>query len=84
MRKCKDCKFWEFDPEKYEVGQDVFSLVDENNNWIIKPGFKYCKNPKLLFYDAPDLDGACVVDGSQFRAGLITGQDFGCVNFEEK
>jgi hypothetical protein len=30
----------------------------------------------------PQIDGACVVDGSEYRAELITGEQFGCVLFE--
>ncbi len=32
----------------------------------------------MKFYERPDKDGACVADGSEYYASLITGEDFGC------
>ena len=43
---------------------------------------RYCKSPLLGFYERPvESHGACVVDGSEFRAELITGPEFGCANY---
>lgn len=41
-----------------------------------------CKHPKLLFYEMPSVDGAAVLDGSEYEGTLMTGRDFGCVNHE--
>jgi hypothetical protein len=38
-----------------------------------------CKNPKIVFYQRPEHDGAAVCDGSEFAAELLTAEDFGCV-----
>lgn len=45
---------------------------------------KYCRSPKLKFYERPAKSEACVADGSEFMGVLITGEDFGCVNWEQK
>jgi len=83
MEKCNDCKHWKFDPKNYHDGVDLISVYDSKDHLTAKPGFKFCKNPKLKFYEAPGLDEACLIDGSQYHAALITGKDFGCVNFEK-
>ena len=44
---------------------------------------KYCKSPKAKFYERPDKDECCVADGSEYMAVLITGEDYGCVNWEQ-
>lgn len=45
---------------------------------------KYCKSPKITFYERPvESDGATVVDGSQYHAAIITGPDFGCVLWQK-
>lgn len=43
-----------------------------------------CEAPKILFYQRPDRTGAAVVDGSGYRAALVTAEDFGCVLWEGK
>ena len=38
----------------------------------------YCTHPNVKFYERPEKNGACVADGSEYKASLITGEDFGC------
>lgn len=45
---------------------------------------KYCTSPKVKFYKRPNKSECCVADGSQYMAVLITGEDYGCVNWEAK
>lgn len=45
---------------------------------------RYCRSPKLKFYERPGKDEASVADGSEYMAVLITGEDFGCVNWTQK
>ena len=84
MEHCKNCKHWqmplepwEFDDITHDRGLDL-EIIEE------KAVRNYCKSPKVVFYQRPDLDGACVIDGSEYKAELITGPDFGCVNFEKR
>ena len=44
---------------------------------------RYCQHPKILFYQRPEINGATVMDGSEFKACLVTAPDFGCVLHEE-
>jgi len=84
---CNSCKFWSlkedsrynevifpYDPVTYKQEED-----EEKN--AIKWGAKlrYCVNPKILFYQRPEKDGAAICDGSQYYGCLITGEEFGCV-----
>ena len=91
--KCKDCKHWKMPPDNeywgaYELAMpqippDYEHIKDEKEQReLFGYAIKYCRSPKLLFYQRPDKDGACVADGSQYRACMITGEDFGCTNFE--
>ena len=89
MDTCKNCQYWLF-PSEEEFGShpiiqpydDVHDELVETEEMGIKyRGFRvrYCKHPKVVFYQTPDRDGAVVVDGSQYKAALITAEDFGCI-----
>ena len=43
---------------------------------------RFCKHPKMYFYRRPLRDGVAVVDGSEWSASMLTGEDFGCVLHE--
>ena len=88
--KCRDCKHW-CDAEKdgneadgYDHYEGLrFDLHPTTYEKIGKAKAKYCRSPNILFYESPAANQATVVDGSQYRAALITGPEFGCVNFEK-
>jgi hypothetical protein len=83
METCKNCKWWQTKNDWDYEG--IRYDRDPNYERILNKVYaQECKSPKLKFYERPDPDGACVVDGSQYRAELLTGPDFGCVNHEEK
>jgi hypothetical protein len=43
---------------------------------------RYCASPRLRAFERPGSpQGASVVDGSRYKAVLVTGPDFGCVNW---
>ena len=82
--RCAECKHWNIhkDDHGYEgILFDIDPITYEN---VGEPKAKYCKSPKISFYETPCFGGASVVDGSQYKAELITSPDFGCVNFEER
>ncbi len=86
MPRCETCQYWLLGeesrysrvifPEDPETGDQE---EDEDKN-AAKWGYKVrrCKHPRLLFYQRPDKDAAAVCDGSEYRAELLTGPDFGC------
>lgn len=85
--KCKNCKHWDVfrDEEGIEDTHHYSGLLydrDADLEQILPAVRKVCNSPKTVFYERPDLDGAAVVDGSEYSASLITGPDYGCVNFE--
>jgi hypothetical protein len=42
-----------------------------------------CESPFLRWFETPEIDEASLVDGSEYYAALLTGEAFGCVNYEE-
>lgn len=84
MNNCSTCKWWINDENNYNeydyIKYDINPVTGEK---IGLHKVKECQNPKLVFYETPSKDGACVVDGSQYKAELLTGPNFGCVNHEE-
>lgn len=92
MNTCKNCLHWTLkdehearydrvifppDPETYEAEE-----TEEANTKKWGHRVRYCKHPRLLFYQRPDRNAAAVCDGSNYRAELLTGEDFGCVMHE--
>jgi len=82
---CKNCRYWHVD-ENDDWNEIIYPLNPETYEPMTKKEYghdvKRCKSPKLLFYIRPAKDEACVIDGSQYKAELITGENFGCVNFK--
>ena len=94
MNLCKTCVFWKFSAEdEYEPGDQVARprhpvtfepQSEEQTNTDHGYVVRYCKHPKILFYERPEIDGAAVVDGSEYHAALLTAEAFGCVLHEER
>ena len=82
--RCKTCRWWVIDREH----RIPFHLWPRDENYeAVMPSWetRVCTSPKLEFYAAPGTpSGAVVFDGSQYMAELATGEDFGCVNHEER
>lgn len=91
---CRNCAHWHIeDPDRYyegwhlaEVEEPITgrTLTDEETRQFTGRVVKRCVQPLLKFYERPDINGLAVFDGSQYMAGLLTGEEFGCVNFEPK
>ena len=89
---CKNCKYWILDTDD-EYNCLIFPYrpdksynqceTEEEAALVFGCRVRRCRNPKLLFYQRPEKTGAAVMDGSEYRAELITGEDFGCVGFNE-
>lgn len=93
MERCKTCKHWvlgEADEYNrlifpYKPGDDWNQCeTEEEAATLFGHRVRRCRNPKLLFYQRPEISGAAVMDGSEYKAELITGEDFGCVNHESR
>jgi hypothetical protein len=92
MNICKNCKYWILkERDEYSVIIFPFNPItnehcktEEEAATLFGCRVRRCKNPKLLFYHRPERIGATVVDGSEYHAELITGEEFGCIGFEEK
>lgn len=86
MNHCESCAFWKldessrysnvifpYDPETYEKEEDEEANAAKWGHKVRK-----CTHPRVLFYQRPDKGGAAVCDGSEYRAELLTGPEFGC------
>lgn len=81
--RCASCRWWRVDEEDaYEVRQ--FGVRDPLTYELVEPQpfeIRKCYSPELKFYERPGPGGAVVMDGSQYMAILVTGHQFGCVNW---
>ena len=88
---CKNCKFWskEKQHERYDKIMIPFDpvtyddLTEEETINLFGYLAGYCVNDKIVFFQRPEINGAAVCDGSEYKACLITGEKFGCVLWEE-
>jgi hypothetical protein len=86
MERCQTCRHWQFDEKKdygYEERicrpQDPDTYQPMEMPWEVR----ICKHPQKTFVERPvERNGFGLVDGSEYRAALVTGPDFGCVRHE--
>jgi len=93
MNRCNTCKYWvERKDNNSFRGEDIISPRDPET-WDQEEGeeaiaakwghnVRFCGHPKLEFSQRPESDGMAVIDGSEFWAALLTGEDFGCILWE--
>jgi hypothetical protein len=78
--QCKECKYWVDDktdydkimhPEDYDTGEEMKMPFE----------VRKCKHPNItLFERNPDPKGVSLCDGSDYRAVMYAGPEYGCVN----
>lgn len=91
MNQCKTCKWWEKhddneidqfcnpeDPVTYEWHRTEEETL-KRFGYIVRK----CQNPKIFFYERPEINAASVIDGSGYLAKLITAEQFGCSLWEK-
>ena len=79
-KTCKTCKHWVDDP-----GSDLLHPydLDAGDMMVLPFEVRVCRTKRLLFFERPiESDQAAVIDGSVYYAGLISGPDFYCANWE--
>lgn len=92
LPRCETCRWWTGIGDD-DIGREInlirpwhpvtyqrFSEAESHE--LFGHTVRICQNPKILFYQRPAADGAAVVDGSEYRASLITGESFGCILHE--
>lgn len=93
MKHCLTCKYWQNSKSAVRYGSitnppDPATYVECKTEEETKKkwGFlvRCCEHPKVVFYERPEINGAAVVDGSNFSATLLTAEGFGCVLHEDK
>ena len=87
MDTCDSCKHWRVAEDSYSDRQySIISPEDidtENGKMEVTFDVRKCHSPNILFYERPVSENqACVVDGSEYHASLLTGPKFGCPNHE--
>ncbi len=86
MKTCDTCEFWKKTDESDSRATHIRCPTDSDTGEPMELPFEVreCKCPRLLFCERPvEEDGACVVDGSEYFAALITAPKFGCVFHKE-
>lgn len=89
MNTCATCNFWRLPGNRCDWrAQDLIfpphpvtgiCATDETANAAVwGHRVRLCTAPGVLFYQRPAADGAAMVDGSEYQACLITGEQFGC------
>jgi hypothetical protein len=87
--KCANCRYWSSTDHR-KLYPDIAPLEnlevrDQVTCERVEPQpfeLRACLSPKVRFYERPEVDGAAVVDGSEYMGYLITGPEFGCTAFE--
>ena len=83
--RCRNCVWWQIPDELSYYA--VFEVYDPDT---MKPmdniiEVRKCCSPQLLFHERPPTTMvASIYDGSDYFGMLISGGDFGCVNWEGK
>jgi hypothetical protein len=87
--RCLTCKWWREDKDHYNdivnpYDPDTYERCKSEDEIRAKWGHavRHCTHPKILFYQRPAIDGAAVMDGSEYMARLRTSEQFGCVLHE--
>lgn len=93
---CKNCKYWVLpkDGEYFDADDLVMPKDPDNEGEYLRTDssqreqtghvVRYCVSKKVKKFVRPDADGCSVIDAYDYMAVMITGENFGCVNFEEK
>ena len=84
MNKCKTCKHW-IAPgnDDFQAGYICHPVDPDTYEPMAMPfEVRMCESPKIVFFErSPDSTGISLIDGSEYYASMLTGEDFGCVNF---
>lgn len=88
---CKTCRHWQIGKDDrystilfpYRPDKD-WEQCETEAEVVAVYGYRVrrCHHPKLLFYQRPERHAAAVCDGSEYKASLVTAEDFGCVLHE--
>lgn len=91
MEQCKTCKHWKINDGRSNnlifphLPPDYNRVKDEaEETKVYGYRLRHCTHPKILFYQRPAIDGAAVMDGSEYHAELLTAEEFGCVLHEKE
>lgn len=82
MKRCISCRHWiATDPEEdwilHPVDTDTWKRME------LPFEVRECQHPAQTFCERPvERNGFGVADGSEYKARLFTGPDFGCVRHE--
>jgi hypothetical protein len=85
--KCKDCKYWGSRERSSDDEDEIVNPIDPDTYERMEMPFevKICGSLNItLFERNPNSNGVSLRDGSDYDCTMYTGEDFGCVNGEEK
>lgn len=85
---CATCVHWRLRESDYDnyllfppnpANDDLPERDEAANARVWGHRVRRCRSPGVTFYERPSAIHASVMDGSQHRASLLTGEDFGCL-----
>ena len=84
--KCKTCKFWVKPVERDNWNaRFICNPVDSDTYEKMKTNFEVrkCNSDKIVYFERqPESNWISLVDGSEYYAKMLTGEDYGCINHE--
>jgi len=85
MKTCKSCIYWVDPQDSYDEIIHPWDHDTESQKMDMPFEVKKCTSDNItLFERNPDSKGVSLCDGSNYRATMYTGQDYGCVNHRAK
>jgi hypothetical protein len=83
MNTCKICKHWGADDEPWSRHMTHPYDPDIMNLMILPWEARVCMQPTQTRFERPvESNGFGLTDASTYYAALVTGEDFGCVQYE--
>jgi len=84
--KCKTCQYWIVPGNAIHKEYRAKNLctpidMDTFEEMKMPHEVKMCRSPNLIWFERPEIDQAAIIDGSEYYAELLTGEEFCCTNY---
>jgi hypothetical protein len=84
LGKCKTCEHWcRTSDDRWDGIANPYD--PDTMDYAVMPfEVRQCTSPNIVYFERnPNSNGISLKDGSDYRAVMYTGEDFGCVLYEE-
>ena len=81
MKTCKTCIYWVDTDDDFDSIMHPWDYDTDSKKMDMPFEVRECTSRNItLFERNPDPQGVSLCDGSDYRANMYTGPDYGCVN----